>query len=61
MKHLTIEYHWGNGPLPEDQQIDVEVTDDIINLVSKYDVMIREVNGKPRIYIDSKGCKFTQR
>lgn len=61
MKHLTIEYSWSIGKLPEDQQKTIEVTTDIINLLDKYDLMFTKVNGQPKVYVDSAGGRFRQR
>lgn len=61
MRLIPIIYDYSRGPIPEDKQEVLELTDDIINLASKKDIMIREINGKVVIFTDTKGCRFTQR
>lgn len=61
MRLIPIIYDYSRGPIPEAEQVVMEVTDDLINLAGKKDIMIRELNGKIVIFTDTKGCRFTQR
>ena len=61
MRLIGISYDYGKGPIPENEQQTIEITDDLIELAKKKDIMIRELNGKLVVFIDTKGCRFTQR